>query len=191
MEAPPTCYQEEHTVRTIEVSQRVSLVSGDLAQVLVADTEIEALPYMRSYLNSAYRERAIIRLVRGHKARNLDALFDECAAALQFPIYFGENWAAFTDCLRDLPRANPLSHLLLVANAGQLLCDQPQQLSTLFEILQAIPADWAALYPPSAPRVLKVVLQEGAAGLGSLTASLDTLGLAYDRIHADWLQLLK
>ena len=46
--------------------------------------------------------RAVCRVVRGHKATTEPAFFDECAAAWQFPYYFGENWDAFEECLTDL-----------------------------------------------------------------------------------------
>jgi hypothetical protein len=42
------------------------------------------------------------RVVRGRKMRTVDGLFDELAAALQFPYYFGENWSAFDECLADM-----------------------------------------------------------------------------------------
>src|SRR5262249_13001237 len=43
-----------------------------------------------------------VRTVRGRKMRTVDGLFDEMAAALQFPYYFGENWPAFNECLADM-----------------------------------------------------------------------------------------
>src|SRR4051794_14218909 len=42
------------------------------------------------------------RFIRGNKSRTAAAFFDESAAALQFPYYFGENWDAFHDCVTDL-----------------------------------------------------------------------------------------
>jgi len=45
-----------------------------------------------------------VRLVRGHKSRAVDGLFDEFAAALQFPYYFGANWAAARPFHRSLNR---------------------------------------------------------------------------------------
>jgi hypothetical protein len=178
-------------MRTLEINRQTSILSRELAQVLVAGTEIEDFAYMRDFLDRTYRDRALIRSLRGHKSRTLAALFDEWSAALQFPIYFGENWAALTDCLRDLPRAHPADHLLLIANAADLLRDDPQSLPTLFTILQSIPADWEALSPHTPGLTLKVVLQEGQARRDTLQAELAALAISYDLIHGDWLGLLK
>src|SRR5262249_52404434 len=46
--------------------------------------------------------RAVVRVIRGRKSRTVRAFFDEVSAALQFPYYFGENWAAFDECITDL-----------------------------------------------------------------------------------------
>ena len=43
-----------------------------------------------------------VRVVRGRKMKIKQSLFDEFAAAFQFPLYFGENWYAFHECVRDL-----------------------------------------------------------------------------------------
>src|SRR5262245_41285350 len=46
--------------------------------------------------------KRVARVVRGVKCSTATKLFDEFAAALQFPDYFGENWDAFSDCFADL-----------------------------------------------------------------------------------------
>lgn len=43
-----------------------------------------------------------VRTVRGSKMHSAERMFDEMAAALQFPYYFGENCAAFDECLADM-----------------------------------------------------------------------------------------
>ncbi|QIS02446.1 hypothetical protein F5X71_09020 [Nocardia brasiliensis] len=40
--------------------------------------------------------------VRGQRMRTTTELFAEFAAAFQFPWYFGQNWAAFDECMTDL-----------------------------------------------------------------------------------------
>ena len=66
------------------------------------------------------------RAVRGWKMRTVTALFDEISSALQFPLYFGENWAAFDECLTGLalpPQAQLGGIVLAIADADQLLVD--------------------------------------------------------------------
>lgn len=48
------------------------------------------------------RDGTVARVVRGKKSRTVSHFFDEISAALQFPYYFGENWAALDECLADL-----------------------------------------------------------------------------------------
>ena len=55
-----------------------------------------------------------VRTVRGRKARTVAELFDEFAAALQFPYYFGENWAAFDECFSDLSWLHVQSGIVVV-----------------------------------------------------------------------------
>jgi hypothetical protein len=50
---------------------------------------------------SANPDWQILR-VRGDRSRDEEHFMTEVAAVLQFPYYFGENWDAFWDCMRDL-----------------------------------------------------------------------------------------
>ena len=72
-----------------------------------------------------------LAVVDGHACRTRAAFFREAARALEFPAYFGHNWDAFLDCLRDLDRP-----ALIVVHADELLVDEdPRQFAILFEIL--------------------------------------------------------
>ena len=64
-----------------------------------------------------------VRFVRGGKMRTADALFDEIAAACQFPYYFGENWAAFAECLGDLDWLDASRFVLIVGEFDQVLAE--------------------------------------------------------------------
>lgn len=59
--------------------------------------------------------------LRGAKMRTVAGFFDEIAAALQFPIWFGENWDAFIDVVRD--RAWLAGTILTIYDANFLLID--------------------------------------------------------------------
>lgn len=58
--------------------------------------------------------------VAGSAITNVSTLFEEMARAFRFPDYFGHNWAALTDCLRDLgDRESPrIAVLWLEADAS-------------------------------------------------------------------------
>jgi hypothetical protein len=86
--------------------------------------------------------REVIRILRGKRCPNAERLFQECAAALQFPYYFGENWDAMSDCLRDLEWLPGGSYVLFVTNVNLLLADDPTSLSTFLSILTTVQAYW-------------------------------------------------
>lgn len=82
--------------------------------VAVQDVAAKALGWQEANLT--------VRAVRGRKARTTQGLFDEFAAALQFPYYFGENWNAFSDCISDLDWLPQRSGVVvLVYSADQVL----------------------------------------------------------------------
>jgi hypothetical protein len=57
---------------------------------------------------------------------DVDGLFDETAAALQFPSYFGENWPAFDECLADMDwLATNAGIVLVVLEPDQVLANAP------------------------------------------------------------------
>src|SRR5215831_1290174 len=83
------------------------------------------------------------RFVRGRRASTKSALFDECAAALQFPLYFGENWDALNDCLGDLDWLDVEAFVLVIADASQLLAKAPaEECKQFFHILEQAGTHW-------------------------------------------------
>ena len=86
---------------------------------------------------------SLIRTIRGRKCRTVTALFDEMGAALQFPYYFGENWDALDEVLRDLTDIAPVV-LLLFSAADVLLSDEDESsFSTLAKMLGRAHLHWS------------------------------------------------
>lgn len=79
-----------------------------------------------------------VRTARGRKMRTVDRLFDEMAAALQFPYYFGQNWPAFNECLADmdwLPLAAGI--VVLIYDATEVLSDADEvELAVLVRLIE-------------------------------------------------------
>ena len=63
--------------------------------------------------------------------RTVDGVFNEFAAALQFPWYFGRNWDAFDECLSDLGWIEFASFVLVVFDADQVLVEDPVDMVAL------------------------------------------------------------
>lgn len=67
----------------------------------------------------------VVRTVRGRKMRTYQGVFDEFAAALQFPLYFGDNMDAFDECIADLAWLPAQSgYVILVTDPQEVLADE-------------------------------------------------------------------
>jgi Barstar (barnase inhibitor) len=98
---------------------------------------LEAEPQVAANALLAWDDAGLTaRSVRGGKMRTLDGLFDETAAALQFPHYFGENWPAFDECLCDmdwLPMG--VGIVVLIFASEQVLADEPDEMTVLVRMI--------------------------------------------------------
>ena len=80
---------------------------------------------------SAVPEPADAAVIDGSACRTRANLFAEFARVLVFPGYFGHNWDALSDCLRD---TGPVT--VYIAHAAELLADEPpEQLRTLIDVV--------------------------------------------------------
>jgi hypothetical protein len=74
---------------------------------------------------------------------NADLLFEQFDRGLRFPDYFGWNWDALSDCLRDLAWFSADGYLIVVTNAAHLLADEPSLRAVLFRTLRTAARHWA------------------------------------------------
>ncbi|MCB0208683.1 MAG: barstar family protein [Anaerolineae bacterium] len=89
------------------------------------------------------RPESVIRMVRGNKSLTTKEFFSEIAAALQFPYYFGENGAAFNDCINDLEWLKGDAYLIMVDDAHLMLSDaHPEHFTSLMRILADANEAW-------------------------------------------------
>lgn len=90
------------------------------------------------------KDELAVRVLRGNKMRSAPRLFDEFGAALQFPDYFGENWAAFEECVTDLSWLPAAGYVLLIVRSEEVLADEDDEtLDLLRRILVRASERWA------------------------------------------------
>jgi Barstar (barnase inhibitor) len=77
------------------------------------------------------------RIIRGSRCADKQRTFQEWAAALQFPYYFGYNWDAFEECMGDLEWIDASAVIIFIAQAARILPDSSQDRNILFEILRS------------------------------------------------------
>jgi hypothetical protein len=125
-----------------------------------------------------WREAGLtVRTVRGRKMRSVEGMFDEMAAALQFPYYFGENWAAFDDCLTDMDwLPMHVGMVIVVLDPAEVLADAADvELSALVRTLTHAAETYAQPIESGEwwdrPKVpFHVVLQAGPADVAAVRA---------------------
>jgi hypothetical protein len=128
--------------------------------------------------------RVLTRHVRGANCRTRTAMFDEVSAVLQFPGYFGHNWDAFDECLRDLSELDwgqYQSLAILISGSAHLLADEPPEaLRTWSEIVQSAGEHWNTAETAGnwvrPPRAWHVFLQCAPTDERDLKARFSTAG---------------
>lgn len=68
------------------------------------------------------------------------ALLRAIAKALDFPVWFGDNWDALEDCLTDLSWRHAAGHVLVLDGIGSLPLDER---GTLIDVLASAAQFWA------------------------------------------------
>lgn len=96
-------------------------------------------------LTSAQVMRSGGHVVRldGSRMRTLESLYREYAREWNFPEYFGWNWPAFSECLRDLSWIPAHAYLTEIWNSDDMLVDESDERPTLIRQLSRIGDRWA------------------------------------------------
>ena len=84
-----------------------------------------------------------VKVIRGWKCSNYEALHNEVAAALQFPNYYGENWNAMDECITDLDWMPADWYLIYVSTIEDVLPGDEGSFSIFLRILLDAGRAWA------------------------------------------------
>jgi len=116
-------------------------VDHDLQPLLLSVGEGTTAPDISEWSDAGLT----VRFVRGRKMRTISGLFDEFAAAFQFPLYFGENKGAFEECVEDLEGLRPgRGFVIVLTEPNEFLVDADDADFLWFvEVLRAASDQWA------------------------------------------------
>jgi hypothetical protein len=122
------------------------------------------------------RDDMVVRVLRGSRSASRKELFQEWAAALQFPYYFGHNWAALDECLDDLEWLPARRYVLFLTEFQDVLAAADEDLRSFIRILRRAATDKSAGATPNT-RTMTFVLQSPPDHADALTTRLEQVGL--------------
>ena len=95
-------------------------------------------------LSSVFPRTGLMAVARmsGVSLENDDNVFLQFYEAFQFPDYFGWNWDALSDCLRDLSWMPAERYIVIIDHAEETLAREANDRRTFFSILQRTVRDW-------------------------------------------------
>ena len=108
--------------------------SHDLQQILKTASTVDLL---------------VIRL-DGTRMRTLDELFREYVIGFEFPDYFGWNYPAFAECMKELSWIPARAYLTVITDADELLSAEPFEMNTYLRLIEDIGRRWAGSFALSA-----------------------------------------
>lgn len=86
--------------------------------------------------------KVVTKIIRGQRCTTKESLFQEFAAALQFPYYFGHNWDAFDECIADLYWISASNYVFLITNFNKVLVNSTKDLNIFLDMLKDAMSQW-------------------------------------------------
>ena len=153
-----------------------SLLKPDAFEHLLIAPTTEAHDALAAFGGDA-KNNATVRFLRGPKCADRAGFFDETAAALQFPIHFGENWDAFNDVFGDLPHIATANLVVVVLEADSFLSSPKDALTNFRSIAKEAASHLAKGGKGRSARHLHMVYQaETEAGLATRLPGVGKVG---------------
>ncbi|MFI7179675.1 MULTISPECIES: barstar family protein [Streptomyces] len=118
--------------------------------------------------------RTYVARLAGKEMRDTDSVFRQFYDGLKLPDYFGWNWNALSDCLRDLKWLPADHYVLIVEAADEALSSDATGRQLLFRTLLRAGQRWSCKQPPEGTALsrLVVVMSCDAASVSGLQEQL-------------------
>ena len=101
---------------------------------------------------------SFITRLDGARMADVQELFEVFSRELHLPAYFGWNWEAFSECMRDLSWVPASHYLIVVENSSRLLIREPEERESFFVIMREAGKQWRNILGVSEKVSFNVVL---------------------------------
>lgn len=106
------------------------------------NTNPQSLPISVKLKPLAPQTRIQVFYLDGRDIFNQEIFLNQIAKAMQFPTYFGANWDALEECLRDLSWYSAQGYVLIYQQPEVFAQAQPEQWQIAYDILQSAVEYW-------------------------------------------------
>lgn len=108
---------------------------------LVSGRERDIDIFANKFLSA--KHDVVVRILRGSRCGSKESLYQEFAAALQFPYYaVDQHWDGFDEVINDLNWLSADKYVFLITNFNQVLSDKHQDLDIFMNILKDTISNW-------------------------------------------------
>lgn len=94
-------------------------------------------------VNKQKNSQTVVKLIDGNRCQTASDVFEEFATILEFPDYFGHNWAALDECLNDLSWLPGHAYILFIKDFDKVLKDFSQDRKIFVDIIIRTTLAWA------------------------------------------------
>ena len=115
-----------------------SLWSIDAPWVHVVDAEVKVADLLAHDAGGA-----VSVVLDARRMSDFEGLMAECRAAFRFPEYFGRNWSAFDECIRDLSWLPGLAYQVVIEHGNELLREDLGELPTFLRTMERAGQAWS------------------------------------------------
>jgi RNAse (barnase) inhibitor barstar len=84
----------------------------------------------------------VVARIPGEKCETKEDLFTHFGSTLKFPNYFGKNWNAFEECIRDLEWLPAGGYVIVIDRAERLLIVNESDYRLFVDIMQKAGREW-------------------------------------------------
>jgi hypothetical protein len=124
----------------MKLGEDLTLLQEPYIHLLIADVTNKSAFVQQ--IEERKKNNIVIKEIHGKKCSTVEGLFDEFAIKLQFPNYFGKNWAAFDECINDLEWLDGDGYIVVISNFDELLASSSRDLKVFKDILISTTQEW-------------------------------------------------